>query len=94
MKRYNILLIVLLAVLTACSKIDNTITYSAPKFKKNLEASVRILNNKALLNTPWNMWVVDSVVILNTQSTENNSALFRNRWYRNRQFRIQRSWRE
>ncbi|MBR2168835.1 MAG: hypothetical protein IJ952_00445, partial [Alistipes sp.] len=49
-----------------------TITYSAPKFKKNLEASVRILNNKALLNTPWNMWVVDSVVILNTQSAENN----------------------
>ncbi len=72
MKRYNILLIVLLAVLTACSKIDNTIIYSAPNFKKNLEASVRILNNKALLNTPWNMWVVDSVVILNTQSAENN----------------------
>ena len=72
MKRYSILLIVLLAVLAACSKIDNTITYSAPKFKKNLEASVRILNNKALLNTPWNMWVVDSVVILNTQSAENN----------------------
>ena len=57
----------------SCSpKADNPYEYRAPKFKHSHSANVHLLNDKALLNTPWNMWVFDSVVIINTQCAEND----------------------
>lgn len=68
---YKTILITILVTLSACSKITDSISYSAPNFPNSSIANVRILNDQILLNRPWNMWIIDSVVILNTQNVDN-----------------------